>query len=186
MEVTKEKMEELLAGIKKVAMDNRERAGFRGNFTPVAIIVGPDGEHTVQGLPYRTRREKEMLMKAISETARLMNVIAIVLVNDTYHVDRGLFTKFFNLAPDLTDAEYEKIYYEILDDEFGGTLANAPKEIVSDALLVAMKGPHFKQRIFFMPYHEGVGDSIRWDKEQPEHDGEILVLEDWWDTETVH
>ena len=130
--------------------------------------------------------QKEIIMKALSITAREMKVVAIVLVNDTFHVKTKAFMKYFNIDSDLSHKEFEKIYIEILDSQFDGTLKNAPPELVSDALIVAMKGPHVKQRIFFMPYHEGVGDSIRWDEEEPEHEGEFMVLEDWWDAETVH
>lgn len=187
MKVTSEHIDDLMAGAKRVAMENRERAGFSGQFTPVAIVVGPEGQHSVQAMTFRNFQEKRILMRALSVTAREMGVIAIVLVNDTYHVNSKNFTKHFNLAPDLKYDEFKKVYIELLDSEFGGSLANAPKELVSDALIVAMKGPLFKPRVWFLPYHEGVGDSIRWDEEEPEHEGEIMMLEDWWDEpETVH
>jgi hypothetical protein len=181
MEVTAERIDELIEGLKQVARLNREREGFSGAFMPVAIIVGPNGEHAVQPTPFTTQEEKAINMRALSQAARRMHVVAIVLVNDTYHVKIEEFAKRYGIPEGLNQKEFDEAYWGILDAQFDGTLANVPKDLVSDALLVAMKGPLFQQRIFFMPYHEGVGDSIRWDEEQPEHDAEILLLDDWWD-----
>ena len=186
MEVTKERLDELMQGLKKVAMENRERNGFSGQFTPVAIVVGPNGEHAVQPTPYRNVEEKQILMKALSQTARRMGVIAIVLVNDTYHCNTKKLAERYGFDPKLPYEEFKKIYVELLNTQWNGSLANAPADLKSDALIVAMKGPIVQQRVFFLPYHEGVGDSIRWDEEEPEHEGEIYMLEDWWDKTPVN
>jgi hypothetical protein len=186
MQVTNEKLDELMQGLKRVAMENRERAGFSGQFTPVAIIVGPDGQHVVQPTPYRSKNEKAIFMRAMSLTARQMGVLAIVLVNDTYHCNTKKLAERYGIDPKLPYKEFRKVYLEILDTQFNGSLANAPDDVKSDALIIAMKGPIVPQRIFFLPYHEGVGDSIRWDEEEPEHEGEILMLEDWWDETPVN
>lgn len=186
MEVTKERLDELMQGLKRVAMENRERAGFKGQFTPVAIVVGPTGEHAVQPTIYRNAHQKAIVMKALSLAARNMGVIAIVLVSDTFHVKVKSFSERFNIPEGLSWDEWQKIYREILDVQFEGSIANLPENLRSDALVLAMKGPMVQQRVFFMPYHEGVGDSIRWDAEEPEHEAEILMLEDWWDKTPVN
>ena len=186
MEVTKERLEEQLQHAKEVAMKNREREGFSGRFMPVAIVIGPQGESSVVPIPHRTHEEKHVLLKTLSKAARDMNVLAIVLVNDTYHCNNKKLAERYGFDPKLPYAEFKKIYAEILETQFGGSLANAPEELRSDALLIAMKGPLIEQRIIFLPYHEGVGDSIRWDEEEPEHEGEILMLDDWWDTTPVN
>lgn len=180
MEVTQERLDELMQGLKKVAMDNRERVGYSGHFSPVAIIVGPTGEHLVQPTPYKTAHEKAVLMKALSCAAREMGVLAIVLVNDTYHCNSKKLAERYGLDPKMPYEEFKKVYVDILDTQFNGSLANVPDDLKSDALIIAMKGPIVQQRVFFLPYHEGVGDSIRWDEEEPEHEGEILMLDDWW------
>ena len=187
MQVTNEKLDELMQGLKRVAMENRERAGFSGQFTPVAIIVGPDGQHVVQPTPYRSKNEKAIFMRAMSLTARKMGVIAILLVNDTYHAKVKEFSEHYGIpVKGLSWKEWEVAYIGILDSQLGGSLANAPKHLVTDALVLAMKGPVVEQRVLVLPYHEGVGDSIRWDEEEPEHEAEILGLEDWWDKPLVN
>jgi hypothetical protein len=183
MEVTKERLDNLLEGMKQVAKDNRERAGFSGHFTPVAIVVGPNGEHVVQPMLYATYDEKQLLMKALSMTARTTHVVAILLVNDTFHARTEAFSKHYGIPEGLSWNEWEDAYRDILDTQLGGSLANAPKNLITDALVLAMKGPILSPQVFVLPYHEGVGDSIRWDVELPEHDAEILMLDDWW-TET--
>ena len=187
MEVTKEKLDDLMERMKQVAKINRELRGFSGQFAPVAIVIGPSGEHTVQPMRFTTTKEKQILMKAISLTARKMDVIAILLVNDTYHAKVKEFSEHYGIpVKGLSWKEWEVAYIGILDSQLGGSLANAPKHLVTDALVLAMKGPVVEQRVLVLPYHEGVGDSIRWDEEQPEHEAEILGLEDWWDKPLVN
>lgn len=186
MEFTMEKFDLLIEGMKRIARENRERVGFSGQFTPVAIVVGPSGEHAVQPTIYSDQREKDIVMKALSKAARSMGVVAIVLVSDTVHVNVAAFNKRYGIPEGLDSKEWEYAYYGVLDTFFEGSLQNVPNDLKSDALVVAMKGPVVQQRIFFLPYHEGVGDSIRWDAEEPEHDAEFLALEDWWDTTPVN
>lgn len=185
MEVTKDRIDTLIQGIKAVAKSNRERAGFAGKFTPIAIVIGPKGQHSVQATPYRDAEEKNLVMKAISITAREMNVVAIVLVNDTMALDIPKFIERYALPPDISQPDFDKIYRHILDSHFEGSIANLPADVLTDALCVVMKSPLFPQFVCMLTYHEGVGDSIRWDEEVLQPDAEILSLEDWWDTDTT-
>lgn len=186
MEVTQERLDNLLEAMKQVAKVNRERAGFKGQFSPVAIVVGPHGERAVQPMLYRSYDEKKILMTALSMAARTANALAILLVNDTYHARTEEFSKYFGIPEGLSWKQWEDAYRDILDTQLGGSLANAPKNLITDALVLAMKGPMLKPQVFVLPYHEGVGDSIRWDAELPEHDAEILMLDDWWDKTPVN
>lgn len=184
MEATKERIDTLIKGIKEVAKLNRERLGFSGNFVPIVIVIGPDGEHAVQAIPFADREQKATMLKAITMTARQMNVIAIVVVNDTISVKIDKFSEHFNIPKDIGEREFEKIYSGIIDTQYDGVIHNLPPELLTDALCVIMKSPIFHQSVTMLPYHESVGDSISWDAETPLPEAEILMLDDWWDTDT--
>jgi hypothetical protein len=186
MEVTQERLDGLLEAMKQVAKTNRELVGFKGQFSPVAIVVGPHGERAVQPMRYRSYEEKKLLMTALSIAARKTNALAILLVNDTFHAKTEEFSKHFGIPEGLSWDQWEDAYSDVLETQLGGSLANAPKHLLTDALVLTMKGPILKPQVFVLPYHEGVGDSIRWDAEMPEHDAEILMLDDWWDKSPVN
>jgi hypothetical protein len=181
MEITPEFIEELVTHTMKIAKLHREQAGFSGSFAPLAIVVGPEGQQVRQPTPYHSRKEKQAMMQAISLTARSFGAVAILLVSDTRYVKCDDFTKRFNLPEDLSWDEWQQHYVEILDKHFGGEMANLPITLLTDAMVVAIKGPLVETKSYFLPYHEGVGDSVRWDDPDPHHDAQILMLEDWWD-----
>jgi hypothetical protein len=181
MEITDKYVDELLTHAMDTAKKNREKYGFSGQFLPVAIAVGPQGEQAISATPYRDLQMKALMMKALAKAAREMNAVAVVLVSDTREVDLPRFEAYHN-QPDEPDWDKRRQrYIETLQSNYGGSMGDIPRELFCDALLVCIKGPLVQTEVRFHYYKEGVGDSIIWGVQRTDYRTEILMLDDWWD-----
>ena len=54
----------------------------------------------------------------------------------------------------MTFEEYQKEYLRILNGQFGGTMANLPPSLRSDALVTGIKGPRVEPICICSPYHK--------------------------------
>lgn len=183
--MSKERLDNLIEHVKATAMKHREEKGFSHNLAPLAICIGPNGEQATVPTPFKDLSQKAAMMKALSKTARASNVIAIILIGDTFTMSRKKFNEHYKVPENLTNDEWIDLYISIVKDT-GGNIANLPKELLTDAILVSVKGPAVREVAYFLPYHEGVGDSVRWDEPYPPDYTEIFLLDDWWDAVTVH
>jgi hypothetical protein len=67
-------------------------------------------------------------------------------------------------------------------ERFKGYLGNAPKELSSEAIIVAMKGPRLDgPQVIAAPYERGPNDSIHWtDRHKSFTVPHFNLLPDWW------
>lgn len=189
--MTQQQADELLKHAMKTAKENKDRKGYSGYFTQVAICVGPNRESSVLALEWKNNREKAAVMHALAKTAKEFKTQAIVIVNDVRWLKSDSFSAYFKLPKpgEISLEEWQQKYLEILNTRYHGTVANMPPELWSEALVVAIKGPYIKQRSLIEGYREGVGDSIMWDghplEEEFEAKGEVTtiinVLPEWWE-----
>jgi hypothetical protein len=184
MQITQEKIEALVSGLNDTAKRNRERKGYKGELAPCAIVVGPQSEHSVLPLPWRNDDEKRTMMLALSATARQMNVAAIAIISNTRFVDGNKFADYFHIGriEDIGLEAFKKEYQSITVGVYGGSIANLPRAVWQEAVIVACKGPLIQSTIRTNIYDEGPNDTIHWIKEDTEPEGlQMLMLPDWWD-----
>jgi hypothetical protein len=123
-------------------------------------------------------------MKAVSETAREMFCQAVCLVTDTRWVEEDKAVKILGIPP-LSEVGMEKFtqnYQRVVTERFGGYLGNAPSELYTKAIVIAMKGPRLDgPQSIAAPYERGPNDTIHWlsylHKPKTIH---FNLLPDWW------
>jgi hypothetical protein len=187
MEVTEKYIDDLMQHAMAKAKEHRERAGFSGQFMPLAIVVGPQGAQGLVPTPYKSRAEKRAMMDGLAFAAREQNAAAVIIVSDTRQVDLRKFLVHFN-APNADTATYEEceaFYLKILNEQFGGEMQNVPQELLTDALVVAIKGPFVEERVLSVSYRESVGDTVVF-LETQDYGTKVMMLDDWWDALPVN
>jgi hypothetical protein len=187
MQVTEQYIEELMQHAMAKAKEHREKAGFSGGFMPLAIVVGPNGEQGLVPTPYKNRDDKHTMMAALAFAAREASATAVVIVSDTRMVDLPKFATYFNIpTPEMMDQEkWEVIYADVLEKQFGGNIQNLPKELLTDALIVAAKGPFVREHVLTTSYRESVGDTLVFG-ETTSMGTKVMMLDDWWDALPVN
>jgi hypothetical protein len=187
MQVTEQFIKEVMQHAMEKAKEHREKAGFKGSFMPLAIVIGPHGEQGLVPTPYKSREEKDAMMKVLTVAAREARAFAVVIVSDTRQVDLKKFASYFNIPLDMMSnyQECEKIYTKILHEQFGGQMQNLPKGLLGDALIVGIKGPFVREHVISAMYRESVGDTIVFD-EPLEYETKVMMLDDWWDALPVN
>jgi hypothetical protein len=186
MLVNEEYVDKLLTHAMDTAKKNREKEGFSGDFTPVAIAVGPHGEHGLTALPYQTATEKAVMLAAITVAARDLHALAVVLVRDTREVDLDKFDRYHGLPEEPDFEKRRDRYAEIRASRYGGFMGEIPHELFTDAILVSVKGPMVEPEARFQYYKEGVGNSIIWGEQRIDPRVKVLDLQDWWDASPVN
>ena len=91
------------------------------------------------------------------------------------------FAAHFGLSPEMSFDEYQKEYLRILNSQFGGTMANLPRSLWSDAVVTGVKGPKIDPICMCNPYRKENGGKIVIDPRQDSAMGFINVLPDWWE-----
>lgn len=187
MQITPEFITELINHVKKTARRERERNGFKRSLAPLAMVVGPHGEQGTVPTPFRNAKEKALMMEALTTQARKEKAAAVILVSDTRMVPPIDFDDYFQLPTLPTQMEWESRFLKIVDEQFGGRLDKLPEELLHDAIFVGIKGPHIPEQTFFLPYKEGVGDTIIWyELLTYQITGRIEGLDDWWDKPLIN
>src|SRR5579862_5599078 len=99
MEVTMEYINTLLDHVMATARQNRENIGYDGEFMPVAVVVGPEGQQAVLPMNHRSNAEKRAKFDALAQAAEEMGVVAIAVTSDVRWSDSDKFTSYFHMAP---------------------------------------------------------------------------------------
>jgi hypothetical protein len=186
MEITQKFIDELLTHAMDIAKGNKERKGFKGEFLPVALVIGQHGEQAVLPTPFASNEQKQFVMAALSEGARQENAVAVALIQDTRVTDLNAFDAHFELPPEADIEKRKQRYEEIISNRFGGTTLNLPDSLYIDSLVVAIKGPFIKPQTLRLSYKEGVGDSVIWGEREHSNLSFMYVLDDWWEPATVN
>jgi hypothetical protein len=186
MELTPEKVQELLEEFLRIAKQTREKIPFSetDGFPAAIIFLGPNLEPASHPISWHTEQEKYRKMKAVSEVARQMFCQAVALISDTRWVQEKDAVRVLGI-PSIAEVGLEKYldnYRRVVKERYAGYLGNAPKELFTDAIIVAMKGPRLDgPKQASASYKEGPQDSIRWlgpiTEEKIAH---FNLLPDWW------
>jgi hypothetical protein len=188
MDLTIEKFDDLLRLTLEKAKTNRAKFGYSGEakFAPCALVIGPHCEQAVLPMKWSTAREKRVMMAALSHAARSQNASAVVLITDVRWCDAQKFSDYFHLEPvaKIGLEAWEKEYSEIIRGVYGN-MSQLPRELWSEAVTVAGKGPLVGEQILMATYREGKNDSVEWVDEGPKKDAvNMYLLEDWWEPTT--
>lgn len=187
MELTQEKIDELLDTLMLVAKQQRAKIPHSNvdGFAQAIVFLGPNLEPASHPITWRDEREKYAKMRAVSRVAQEMFCQAIVLITDVRWVSNEKAEKFLGL-PKLEEVGLDKwgdLYKREITKRYKGYVGNAPAELYSEAIMVIMKGPRLKGvPTRTAQYEKGPNDSIRW---LPKADvvGETMrfnLLPDWW------
>jgi hypothetical protein len=173
----------------ETAKDNRASYKYSEDekMMPVAIIVG-EKETMVVGLKWKDNREKWAMMKTIGETARARNARVVGLASDTRWVKSDVLCRYYKRPlPDVADlAEFKKWYFALLAS-VGGELKNLPREVWSEAVMVAAKGPEIGTITQLATYIEGPNDTVLFQPSSADdisasanYTQDLQLLPDWW------
>lgn len=186
MELTQQKINELLDGLMMAAKYQREKIPYSKTdaFPQVLVFLGPELEPCVQPANWRNEQEKYAMMAAVSKVAEMMLCQAVVLITDVRWVEHTKAEKMLGL-PSLEEIGVDKwgeLYKREVTKRYKGYLGNAPPELYSEAIIAVMKGPGLNQiPIRAASYEKGPNDSIHW---LPKTDvGKVAhfnLLPDWW------
>jgi hypothetical protein len=186
MELTPEKAREILNVLMLEAKRQRANIPFSrtDSFPQAVVLLGPNLEPASMPVTWHNEDEKYRKMAAVSKTARDMLCQAVALVSDTRWVEEANAVKVLGIPPSLESGieAFQENYKRVMRERFGGYLGNAPRELYTEAIMVAMKGPRLNgPQVIFAPYDKGPNDSIHWLK--PSTDlgtHHFNLLPDWW------
>jgi hypothetical protein len=152
---------------------------------PVCIIVGQD-EVIVVGTKWDNAEEKWAMMKIISDTARQHKARIVGFATDTRWVKSDKLCAYYNQPqPELENIEGFKKWYMQLLSTVGGSVKNLPREVWSEAVMVAAKGPEIGTVVKLANYTEGPNDTVLFEPDadaDPAHayQHDLKLLPDWW------
>ena len=189
MELTREyinmKIDSLLKKLMISAQAKRDQIPHseKDSFPNILVFLGPNLEPATQPIDWANEDEKYAKMRAVSQVAKEMLCIAVILITDTRWVEEERAASILGIprVAEVGLAEYKKNYSRALRDRYKGYLGNAPPELYSEALVVVAKGPTCGTRVQFSQYEKGPGDGIRWLKSDYKvANQEFNLLPDWW------
>jgi len=186
MELTPEKVRELLNLLLLEAKRQRGNIPYSNTdgFPQAVVFLGPGLEPVTVPLTWRNEREKYAKMEAVSKTAKDMFCQAVALISDTRWVEEEKIVKVLGVRPlaEIGLEQFQEDYTRIIHERYKGYLGNAPKELFTESIMIAMKGPRLNgPQAIFAPYDQGPNDSIHW-LAQPKETGahHFNLLPDWW------
>lgn len=149
------------------------------------VVIGPTGEVETVPITWRSEREKYAKMKAVSETAKETFCSAVVMISDAQWTNSQEFSAYFHLPPisEIGLEGYKKEYTTIVNGIYGGLIKNLPRELWTEAVVLAIKGPRIPCTLRMAPYIEGPHDSIQFVETKDKLSMDTVafnLLPDWW------
>jgi hypothetical protein len=187
MELTPEKVRELMNALLLKAKQNRAAIPYSKTdaFPNAVVFLGPNLEPASTPITWRDEREKYAKMEAVSKTARDMFCQAVALISDSRWVEEANAVKVLGIPSreEVGMDKYLENYRRVITERYGGYLGNAPKELFTEAIMIAMKGPRMNgPQVVSAPYDKGPNDSIHWlpalTVSRMTHHFDLLP--DWW------
>ena len=153
----------------------------------VAGVITPNGNVSMLSLLWRDNEEKRQKMRALCLTAKSVDALAVALITDSRWCDGVKFAEYFKIEPPTAATgekfeEYQRNYLKILN-RYGGSIKNLPRQLWNEAVIIALKGPGIKPRMFMASYVEGRRDTVEWLPPKPPSESyEVMInlLPDWW------
>lgn len=137
-----------------------------------AVWVEPDG--------LDDEGRKKLLV--ISSLCRESPPAAILLQSDTWQASETFFRHYG--METLPTKKREERYVEILNREYGGTLANVPQELKGEAIITCTKGPKLLPSHHLTFYRREKGHVVVEKTLDLEgRAGTLNLLPDWWESQ---
>ena len=145
---------------------------------PMAFINAD--ELTIVAMSWKDDEEKYQMAAAIKAMARMKNATSLTFVNDGRTVKQKEFSDHFKIPADIDYPTYHALYHKILRDH-GGSLANLPRHLWHDILIVMTNGPEIPLVCQFQSYIEGDNDTVKYIDNWLKPDAfKSDLLTDWW------
>jgi hypothetical protein len=182
-------VKELLNGWILIAKEDRARHNYSAEeaFVPKVAIIGPNDESFVAVANWRNEQEKYAMMRAAAETARKMFAQAIMLASDTRWVLFEPFNNYFHVDPprsmERADVEAYQRRYLVILREHGGQVKHLPRQLWSEAVMVAIKGPRCGTHSIMAPYDQGPNDTVHYLSAEilkRDRREQMNLIPEWW------
>lgn len=189
MELTEEKIQELLKKMADIGKDARNRVAYSNTdgVAQVVIMLGPNLEPATIPMTWKNEKEKWAKMRAISEVAKDTFCQAVVLIIDTRWIDEDGIRRLCNIPPieEMGLKAFQEAYHKVLKEKYKGYLGNVPPQYWQEAICVLMKGPRVGTRSLMLFYTKGFDDKVRWLKEEEKPMGKVTEIQfnlipAWW------
>lgn len=161
--------------------------GFPPIVTVIHEIEGKYGRRSTDAISWKNNQEKHRLMSLLSRTARQFQTPAIILSSDTFWLNAERFAEHFHLPPPSKPSfeTFRDQYHAILKRDYDGYLGNLPRELCTEAVITAIKGPGVEGCGFFSTAYTGRGKDIRFESTELQGGdcgySDLAMLPDWWD-----
>ena len=181
MGIAAENIKELMEKLMNHAKEIRSSYKFSEDekMLPIAFINSGD-ELTIVGMTWKDDEEKYQIAAMIKTMARMVNAKSLSFVTDGRTVKQAEFMKYFKIPKDLPYLPYKSRYHQILRDH-GGSVANLPRHLWHDILIVMTNGPEIPLTVQFQSYIEGENDTVKYIENSLIPDAyKSDLLTDWW------
>ncbi len=180
----------IMDGLLEIAKTLRAQKKYsEEEFINICIVLGPK-ETGIIVTPWHNDAEKRAMMKMVSDKAREQKATVVGVVSDTRWTDAKKLCSYFNVPEPKGAEDFEafKNWYHSLLRLHGGEIRNLPREVWSEAVMVAAKGPQIKTTAVFAPYVEGPNDTVLYtaknsnspDGDIEAHTFQLGLIPDWW------
>jgi hypothetical protein len=177
----------LLHGMMETAKSIRSQHKYSEDeaMMPVCLIVG-QGEVMVVATAWKNEDEKWAMMKAVSNVARLHKARIVGLATDTRWIKSDKLCSYYNVPPpEKQNIEDFKKWYMGMLRSVGGSVKGFPREVWSEAVMVAAKGPEIGTVVKLANYTEGPNDTVLFqadiiDDPSRTYEHDLRLLPEWW------
>jgi hypothetical protein len=124
---------------------------------------------------------RTLLRTVAAALFRAVDQPAALTQSDAMEVSQPKFCAYFNLPKTLRAEQYMEEYNRIVSSQFGGTMANLPRQLWSEAIITRLKGPKIEPVLFHTAYQREEEAGIVFGKTRELDVGFDYLLPDWWD-----
>jgi hypothetical protein len=191
MGIAKEATDEMLKTLLEAAKHMRAALKYSDDekMVPMAIIISPHKDIQTIPMEFRDEASKRRITREVAQIACDSRAQAVVVICDSRWANSDKLAAHFNMKTiKETGLEaFQEEYHRIIE-QYGGEIKNLPREVWSEAVCVAIKGPSIETRALMAAYIEGPGDTVEYDyvsDESPQQgDGPqtamMGLIPDWW------
>ena len=156
--------------------------GFKSGYTDFpsnAMLIKPNGKIETINIYFRDHDIRRADIETIRKIAEDKYAVAVLLVDDRRTISFDEMAKFFSLD-DVSPSGMQYYRSTLLHQLIGGTIANLPRGLWRNDLIIASKGPMVEKKAIVLPYTEGPDDSVVWLGEELSDWAKVNILPNWW------
>jgi hypothetical protein len=171
----------------RAGVEKRTAQPYEGGTIPFLLrpYTSPDNPVTeliLEGGLGSMERENMYLVRHIFKECAMP---AALVQADSMAVSGQKFCEYFGLQFVEQTGKYLKEYTRILNEQFGGSMANLPRSLWRDVILTHIKGPCLLPLGIMTFYEKGKNGEVVLCETRENSAGEFNVLPDWWE-QKVH